>query len=150
MKITLLCLFVLLFMSLTNVVAQRNDFAWLLGRWKIKDKNAYEEWKTSKESDNLTGRSYRVKETDTLVTESIVLVKEGSDFYYVPTARGNAGPVKFKLTSHDDKSFVAENPQHDFPKLIRYKFIKKDDGDVLDAAIEGDGKVIQYTFVRVQ
>jgi hypothetical protein len=58
--------------------------------------------------------------------------------------------VKFKLTSHDGKSFVAENPQHDFPKLIRYKFIKKDDNDVLDAAIEGDGKVIQYTFVRVQ
>ena len=52
--------------------------------------------------------------------------------------------------SSDERSFVAENPEHDFPKLIRYKLLKKRDGEFLEAVIEGNGKVIPYRFQRLK
>jgi len=78
------------------------------------------------------------------------LKAEGNIYYYIPDVAGDQGPVRFKITQHDNTMFVAENSQHDFPKIIRYKLVKENGQDVNEASIEGDGKVISYTFVRLQ
>ena len=149
MKTIIACFLCFMIIGAQQLFAQQ-EFSWLKGRWKISDKNVYEEWTSSSDGKTLKGRSYRTKDLDTTITETITLIKEGKHFFYVPVAAGNAGPVKFKITSFSKNDFVAENPEHDFPKIIRYKMIRKKEHDLIEAEIEGDGKVIQYTFVRVE
>ena len=149
MKATLL-LSALLLGSLHVVNAQHKEFHWLVGTWKMKDRAIVEQWSIAKDGKTLDGISYRVKGSDTTVTEEIKLLKKDDAFYYVPDVAGDQGSVDFKITHQDAASFVAENPDHDFPKLIRYTFVRSDAHDTIEATIEGNGKVIHYTFVRVE
>lgn len=124
------------------------DFQWLVGTWKIQDKNSYEVWKDAGHN-TLAGISYKIKNADTVVTEEIKLLRKGNAVYYTPDVAGPQGEVEFKITSYDADGFVAENPTHDFPKKIRYHRVAKE-GERLEATIEGGGKSIYYTFVRVK
>lgn len=130
--------------------AQVKEFGWLVGTWKVKDKMVFERWKPARDGKALEGFSFRVKGTDTIAMEQIRFVYEGNSFHYIPDLAGDQPPVDFKLTQHNAQGFVAENPQHDFPKIIRYKLIRKENADVIEASIEGDGKVIPYHFERVK
>lgn len=129
---------------------QQKEFSWLVGKWKMKDKSVFEEWKTDADGKTLIGSSYRVKDGQTIPMEEIRFTFSNNSFHYIPDIAGDQGPVDFTITQHSADGFVAENPKHDFPKLIRYKFIKKDGKDWIEAAIEGDGKVIPYQFERVE
>src|SRR5687768_8771187 len=120
--------------------AQQKEFSWLIGTWKLKDKNVFETWKMSADKKTLEGYSFRVKEGDTLGMEKIRFTYDGASFHYIPDVAGPQGEVDFKITKYDGSSFVAENPQHDFPKAIRYHFIRRNDIDYIEAAIEGNGK----------
>ncbi len=130
--------------------AQQKEFGWLVGKWKLTEKNVYEEWKVSEDKKTLKGLSYRIKEGDTTVTERLLIKFEQPFFFYISDVAENPTPVKFKITQYNADKFLAENPEHDFPKAIRYKLIRKDNQDFIEAAIEGDGKVIPYTFSKVQ
>lgn len=129
--------------------AQRAEFPWLVGTWQMTGKPVYEIWKEAADHVTLEGISFRIKEADTVVTEEIKLVKDGEDLYYTPDVAGPQGVVKFKITQRDVNGFVAQNAAHDFPKIIRYR---RETGtpETLKASIEGNGKVINYTFVRVK
>jgi hypothetical protein len=146
----ILLLLVLLPGSLHILNAQHKEFHWLVGTWKMKDRAIVEKWSIAKDGKTLNGISYRVKGSDTTVTEEIKLLEKDHTFYYVPDVAGDQGPVDFKITHQDAASFVAENPDHDFPKLIRYTFVRSDASDSIEATIEGNGKMIHYTFVRLE
>ena len=62
--------------------------------------------------------------------------------YYVAQPNGRAG-TEFKLTKLEGESAVFENPEHDHPKIIRYR--KNEDGS-LTARIEGDEGVQAFVF----
>ncbi|MFD1002539.1 hypothetical protein ACFQ21_24655 [Ohtaekwangia kribbensis] len=138
-------------LSANQLFAQQKEFGWLVGTWKLKDKNAFEHWVYREKENVLYGISYRIKNTaDTVVTEEITLKFQDNSFYYIPDVAGVQGPVPFKITQYTAVTFTAENPAHDFPKIIRYKFIQQGGEDINEASIEGNGKVISYTFVRVK
>jgi hypothetical protein len=128
--------------------AQQKEFGWLIGTWKQKDKLVFESWKVSKDGKTLEGFSYRIKAKDTIVMENIRLIYAGDSFHYIPAVSGDPAPVDFRITRYNQHSFVAENPQHDFPKVIRYRFVNKNK-KLLEASIEGNGKVIPYRFEKV-
>lgn len=130
--------------------AQLKEFHWLVGSWKMKDKAIVEQWRVANDGKTLEGISYRVKGSDTTVTEEIRLVQTNGTFHYIPDVSGDQGPVNFIITQWSVASFVAENPEHDFPTLIRYTFVRKEEHDMLEATIEGHGKTIRYTFVRLE
>ena len=88
--------------------------------------------------------------TNRAVTETIILKYANGSFHYIPDVTGDQPPVDFTITASDDHSFVAENPQHDFPKLIRYRMVRRKSGDILEAQIEGNGKVTAYTFEKIE
>ena len=136
--------------GLSESQAQQKEFGWLVGKWKLKDKNVFEEWKVSTDKKTLEGLSYRIKGSDTTVTEKLLLKFEQPYFFYISEVAENPAPVKFRITQYNTDKFLAENPEHDFPKAIRYKLIRKDNQDFIEAAIEGDGKVIPYTFSKVK
>ncbi|MBS1598625.1 MAG: hypothetical protein JST75_10410 [Bacteroidetes bacterium] len=120
---------------------QNNSFDQLQqlgGVWKteIKGKTIYERW--TKISDNeLSGKSYMLKNNDTIVFEATRIVNINNELYYIARVRNqNQGQeVSFKLVSSSNKTFVFENPDHDFPQRVAYQFTATDS---LHAWIDGN------------
>lgn len=136
---------VLLFcgLSFSQEKPDKNDldlFKWLEGSWSSPmGKNVfYENWKVINDS-IYSAESYLVSGKDTVFSESIKLLKNGKDIFYIPTVKnqnhGNA--VYFKLISVHKNEYVFENKNHDFPQKIVYKNPKPDS---LHAFIEGIDK----------
>jgi hypothetical protein len=109
----------------------------LQGLWKMETGRGpiYEEW-NKKDDQKLTGRSYRINNTDTVVMERIELYISGNEIVYSPTVsnQNNQQPVSFKLISNAGGRFVFENKEHDFPQRIIYNLVSN---DAVHARIEG-------------
>jgi hypothetical protein len=128
----------------------QHPFAWLTGTWKLDSKEVYEVWTDQNDGVTLKGFSFKVNDSDTIVLERITFTKWEGSYYYIPDVAENKAPVKFKITSSDANSFSAENPEHDFPKVIKYTIVRKANTESLEASIAGNGKVIPYMFSKVR
>jgi hypothetical protein len=106
-------------------------------------RTAHECW-LKPEANKLSGYAVTMQGTDTLFTEKTSIIIKDNVFYYVADVPGNKEPVYFKFTEFTNSGFVCENPEHDFPKKITYQF----DGTKLKAQISGNGKAIDYFFVK--
>jgi hypothetical protein len=149
----ILIISLLLFTGIT-CFAQRNPaepnmskLDWLVGKWTRTNArpgtSGYEQWER-KSLTELKGFGARIKGSDTTITERTTLLLKDNAIYYVADVKENEKPVYFKLTQLTDNSFVCENPEHDFPKMITYTL----DGNKLKATISGDGKAIDYLFEK--
>ncbi|MCG2616320.1 DUF6265 family protein [Terrimonas sp. NA20] len=102
---------------------------WLIGTWENKTPKGtiYETWRKVS-ADEFSGKSYILKDRDTIVFETIRLVQETDGLFYVPTVKNqnDAFPVRFAATTISATKMVFENPQHDFPKTISYTQIATD------------------------
>lgn len=102
---------------------------WLKGTWQRQSAKGIltESWQQLDDS-TFSGRSFFVSNGDTVSSESIRLAQRKETLYYIPTvADQNEGkPVVFTLTNLTDSSFTFENPTHDFPQKIEYRFQKPD------------------------
>jgi hypothetical protein len=144
-------LFLIFFIAATTAYGQNtsNDFKkldWLNGTWTRTNmkpgRNGYEAWKSN--GTTMTGKGIMMKGVDTTFVEKIRIELKDGQFYYVADVPENKGEVWFAFTEFTNKGFVCENPEHDFPKKISYEM----DGNNLKATISGDGKAIDYLFVK--
>jgi hypothetical protein len=133
-----------------SLKGQHKEFSWLIGTWKITDKNMFEVWRLAEDGKSLKGASYKISASDTAMLEQTRIEFKANSFYYIADVASNQAPVDFAITWFDEVSFVAENPQHDFPKVIRYKLVKSKGEESINASIEGNGKVIPYYFERIR
>ena len=131
-----------------NKFEKLQKMEWLVGTWeqKLPDGTVTEIW--TKENDStFSGKSYFVKEKDTIHLETIVLSQKIENLLYIPTVAGqnNDEPVTFKSTLEADNTFTFENPTHDYPQKIIYKKISN---DRLIATISGKqhGKQTQESY----
>ena len=126
----------LLFFIITGFIVNRDheskmlSFKWMVGSWSMKTKNGsiIETWVSLNDS-TMGGESIMVRNTgSSQKLENIRLIHRNKEYYYCPTAIGqnNEQEVKFKITSYSENGFVAENPEHDFPKRISYRLVTKD------------------------
>ncbi len=154
--IPVLAMTTLLLVAMRRPFENKMDvFLWLIGTWTLKNDQGtvMETWRPMNDS-SYEGESTLYKKTlETVQLEKMQLVYRGGNYYYIPVASGqNDGqPVRFRVTGFDKKSFTAENPEHDFPKRIRYTLVKKDS---LLARID-DGKAVpvkksDYYFSRLK
>ncbi|WP_028295740.1 DUF6265 family protein [Olivibacter sitiensis] len=121
---------------------------WLIGTWENKTSrgSVYETW--TKTGDNeFSGKSYILKDKDSVIFETIRLVQQQGGLFYIPTVKNqNDGlPVRFALQAISDSVLVFENAQHDFPQIISYTRIS---ADSLVAEISGtkNGEERKQTF----
>lgn len=130
---------------------QKNEIKkteWLVGTWENKTQRGsiYETWTKVSEVE-LSGKSYMLKEKDTVVFETIRLLQEQNSLFYIPQVKNQNGdlPVRFTSKIVSDKELVFENLQHDFPQIISYTKINSDS---LVAEISGtkNGKERKQTF----
>ena len=56
-----------------------------------------------------------------MYVEKLKLVIKDNNIYYVADVPENKHPVDFKLIEISEMTFTCENPEHDFPKRIRYQ-----------------------------
>lgn len=102
---------------------------WLIGTWENKTPRGiiYETWKKTNKNE-LAGKSYIIKENDTIVFENIRLVQEQNELYYIPIVKNqNEGmPVRFAVKTISETQMIFENPKHDFPQIISYTKISSD------------------------
>jgi hypothetical protein len=120
---------------------------WLIGTWALEKKvDTYEAWKITNDS-TLTGRSYKVNGSDTLVSETVEIIRKQQEIWYIPTVSNqNEGkPVSFKLITHDPVKLTFENKAHDFPNRINYF---KEGNHAMHVWIEGmiDGHTKKVSF----
>lgn len=102
---------------------------WLIGIWENKTQRGslFEAWSQLNENE-FSGKSYMVKDKDTMVFETIRLLQEKEQLFYIPVVKNQNGgqPVRFALKSISENSLVFENPAHDFPQVISYTRIAPD------------------------
>jgi hypothetical protein len=150
--ITIICLASCRNNSSENKFAKLDKMDWLVGNWeqKLPDGIIREIW--TKENDStFAGKSYFIKEKDTIHLESIVLTQKNDDLLYIPTVSGQNSnePVTFTLTSEAEGTFSFENPTHDYPQKITYKKINDTN---LVATISGkqQGKTSKESYPMVK
>ncbi|SDQ98963.1 hypothetical protein SAMN05421664_3007 [Chryseobacterium soldanellicola] len=110
---------------------------WLVGTWEhtTSKGSVYETWQKA-ERNELRGRSYMIKNEDTIVFEIIRLVQHKGNLFYVPVVKDQNGgaPICFEGKKISETQLVFENKMHDFPQVISYKKISEDS---LKAEISG-------------
>ncbi len=106
-----------------------NKAEWLVGTWENKTQKGsiYETWAKLSEVE-LAGKSYMLKEKDTIVFETIRLLQENNNLFYIPKVKSQNDnlPVRFAAKTVSDKELVFENLSHDFPQIISYSKINAD------------------------
>lgn len=153
MKKAMLLTTVLCISGLVNTMLAQHaneDFGkldWLEGTWtrtNVKPgRSAHERWQKISSSE-WSGLGVTMNGSDTAFVEKLKLLIKDGNICYVADIVENKEPVYFKLTSISNAGFVCENPQHDFPKMIRYQ----KEGDKIKATISGNGKSVDYLFVK--
>ena len=106
------------------------SFSWLEGSWTMKTKRGsiMETW-TALNDSTIGGESMSFSVSgQSKILENLQLAYRDNAYYYISKVNGqnNNQAVRFKITSSTENSFVAENPEHDFPKRITYKMVNKD------------------------
>lgn len=125
----------------------------LTGLWKMDTPRGaiYEEWQVRTDNE-LSGRSYKIKNNDTLMLENVILSLQGNAIFYRPVVhdQNNQQPVSFKLISCNNNRYVFENKDHDYPQRVIYELGSKTN---LNARIEGskNGKEMgsDFNYIRV-
>ncbi|MEP6673513.1 MAG: DUF6265 family protein [Ferruginibacter sp.] len=125
----------------------------LEGTWKMETKKGIllEEWKLV-HKDYMQSRGCFIKGTDTTVNEKVALENKTDGIFYTSTVeeQNNKQPVPFRLTSSENKIFIFENTEHDFPKRIVYELISRDSLHAwIDDAEEASKKRQDFYYHRV-
>jgi hypothetical protein len=112
----------------------------------------FEEWKIQ-DSVSMIGRMYKVKESDTLVSEEILLIKKQHQVFYQAKTfnQPEQERISFWLTGYQNGSFVFENPKHDYPRRIVYSFKGTDSLHAwIDAGVDKASDRVDFYFKRVR
>lgn len=128
--------------------SQLHKTDWLIGNWqRVSEKEILSEtWQQLNDS-TFSGRSFFIRNGDTLSSELISLEQRKGKLYYIPTVsdQNEGQPVVFAQTNLTDSTVVFENPKHDFPQKITYSLLVNDSLSAEIAAVV-DGELKTRTF----
>lgn len=132
--------------SFLSVFSQENFPSFLEGKWEIEGKESYEEW-TKHGDKSLKGISYTFKNGEFKLSEYLDIKVINKEVYYIPTVIGQNynEEIRFKLRNVDN-SYNFENPLHDFPKVIVYKFYSRDTLGIVVS--DGANKKFSYRLIK--
>lgn len=119
-----------------------------LGDWKAEDaKSTNEESWRAVAHDTWEGRGIVTPNAGGAASvEELRLVEMGGSVFYVAKVAHNELPVAFRLVECDGDRFTFENPAHDFPRRLEYRF--GTDGRLTVDVSDGAGKGFTLAFAR--
>ena len=121
--------------------------AWIAGSWvSANGSETVEEHWTSPAGGAMLAVSRTIAGGKLAEFEYLRIVERAGGLVYIAQPNGRP-PTEFAMTKVDAHSVTFENPQHDFPKMIRYE--KRGDGTIV-ASIAGTGgaNAMSWTFGR--
>lgn len=138
-----------LMLCLLNACSQTkvNDLYFLIGKWKIENKNHYETWE--KTGPNvLNGIVYKIDGGQKVILEKLVIKLVDNQIIYVATVfdQNDGRPIPFALNIKIKDWFVFENEEHDFPKKIMYQ--EQNIDELLIRVIGNNNKGFSYKLLR--
>ena len=103
-----------------------NKLGWLAGKWHIEEHGRVidEQWTTAS-GGMMLGVSRTVQGAKTLSFEFLRIVERPDGLVYIAQPEGKP-PTEFRLASGEGDEWVFENPEHAFPRRIRYKRVSDD------------------------
>jgi hypothetical protein len=126
------------------VPARVAQVAWIAGIWSgSTGTSTIEERWTPPAGGSMLAVSRTVRDGLMSAFEFLCIVERDGGLVYTAMPNGRQPATDFTLTKIDDTSATFENPEHDFPKMIRYT--RRPDG-ALEAVISDGGQKAQ-TFV---
>lgn len=119
--LTALLLFILIS---CNAQEKKQNINELIGKWKVEDKNTFENWEKVSDS-YFTGKSYKLNKDQEQITETLEIVYQKGAYVYKATVgdQNQGKTILFKHNKSLNEMLSFENLDHDFPKKIQYKFI---------------------------
>lgn len=144
-------LFTIILSFCATHVQQRSLPGWLVGIWINPANNVYEEW--IKDRDELQGRSFRLVNGDSTVSETIRILWRGDQMVYIPTVidQNEGKPIEFQMKESSEYTIAFENMNHDFPQNIRYQLIHQDSLVATISGMRGEQNVtIVFPMKRVK
>ncbi len=146
-NILLPLIFIGLFGGLSAQSIDIRHFDWLCGAWQNIKTGEIEQWSRSGDDMELKGISFKVAGNDTLISELMTIKEANGRLCFIADVPQNNTEVRFYIDSTSENGFACSNPDHDFPKFIRYELTA---ADSLYAEIEGDGRIIPFRFVKLK
>ncbi|NNL16426.1 MAG: hypothetical protein HKO81_07280 [Flavobacteriaceae bacterium] len=145
MKIFISILALFLFINCGDNETSELDF--LIGTWKRENKEQFEVWE-KKNDIELNGYSYRTKDNQKTITETLVIKKINDQFVYEATVpdQNEGRTVQFILNTETDSLFSFENDKHDFPKKIQYKKINDNQLKVIVLGDDNAG----FSYIQIK
>lgn len=146
MKVAIIPALLALLMSPTSPARDKPDLGWLAGHWCADDGETSTEEHWLPERGGLMlglGRSITKNATE---FEFLRIELSGDETRYVAQPGGGA-PTAFELVDADVGMATFTNPQHDFPKRVRYVRT----GNTLQARVDDgstDGKALEFKWQR--
>ena len=148
MKTYVAVLLPLMMLSATHSTAQNSVLGFLEGTWKVDGREIYERWEILANG-SMKGRSYRIVNGVEETTEFLTIRQRGEEVIYTAKVfNQNEGQgIDFVLNRPDSLTFSFENPDHDFPKVIRYRV--RTASEIYVQVSDGEQKGFAYIMVKV-
>lgn len=123
------------------------DYKILEGTWKVEGKETYESWNW--QEDELLGESYKIKDGQKHITETLVIKEIDDEVVYSATVpnQNEGATIPFKLNAVIDNKLQFENPTHDFPTKIIYEPLSTN--RMLVQVLGNDDKGFSYYLEKV-
>lgn len=142
-------IFVLLVLTSNSACNQNTNLQqveFLVGTWKMENKDSYESWE--KKEDRLTGRSYKIKNGEKIISENIELKMVENQIIYTPTVfdQNDGMGIPFTLIISEQDLFSFENSEHDFPKKIQYRVLN--DHELFVSVLGENDKGFSFKLIR--
>ena len=100
-----------------------DSIGWLGGCWRTeRDGGIYEEMWLPVTADGTLGAAREIRAGRTVFHEFSRIELRGGGAAYIAQPKGQA-PVEFPLVERAQGRLVFENPQHDFPTRIEYRYV---------------------------
>lgn len=119
------------------------NFEWMTGKWVQETDSTvtYEIWEDIDEN-ILEGRSFTLKNGDTVFAEELRIIKMDHDYYYIAKPVNKSGPTMFKMELDSIRKVRFVNEKNDFPKCIQYRRRR----DSMIADIGNIDKIITFKY----
>jgi len=125
------------------------SLAWMSGCWAFeRDGKRYEEVWLPPAADGAIGMARTTKAGRTVDSEFTRLAVVDGRLSYVALPAGQAQAV-FPVVKLEGTAVAFENPQHDFPTRVLYRYTAPDRLDArIEGRIDGKDKAVDYPFRR--
>jgi len=152
---TLAVLLAVTLLGATSPVPQDDlqGLAWLEGEWQRETRRglSIERWSRLPDG-GLVGESVVIPSdgSESFQVESLLLVRMGTDIFYIARPRQNEFPIGFRLMAQTDTEVVFENPTHDFPQRITYLRTTPDafTATIVGPGDDGEPQEVAFHFTR--